>query len=130
MMLSENWPYNGFMTERTPRKNFTEHGKRLAELRKAAGLSQMEVAKELGIPQRTISFYEREARQVPQHLVKPLAELFGVAPEIILGLGEEPQKKRGPKSKLERLCEKATHLPQAKQDLIIKLLGEIIGNHA
>ena len=129
-MVFENSPYNAYMAGRIPKNEATEHGRRLAELRKAAGLSQIEVAKELGIPQRTLSFYEREARQVPQDLVRPLAELFGVAPEIILGLGEEQQRKRGPKSKLERLCEKATHLPQAKQDLIIKLLGEIIGNQA
>jgi len=129
-MVFENSSYNACMAGRNPKNEATEHGKRLAELRKSAGLSQMEVAKELGIPQRTLSFYERAARQVPQDLVRPLAELFGVAPEIILGLGEESQKKRGPKSKLERLFEKATHLPPAKQDLIVRLLGEIIGNQA
>lgn len=78
----------------------------------------------------TLSFYEREAKQVPQDLVMPFAELFGVTPEVILGLGEELQKKRGPKSKLERMFEKAAKLPGTKQDLIIKLLNEIIGNQA
>jgi len=127
-MFSENWLYNGSMTERTPKENVTEHGKRLTGLRKTAGLTQTEVAKELGIPQRTVSFYEREARQVPQSLVQPLAKLFGVTPEEILGLGGENPRKRGPKSKLERLFEKAAQLPLPKQDLIVRLLGEIIGN--
>jgi transcriptional regulator with XRE-family HTH domain len=129
-MISENWPYNGFMQGRTPKNPATEHGERLADLRRAAGLTQMEVAKELGIPQRTVSFYERKARQIPQELVHPLAKLLGVTPEEILGLeGTEP-KKRGPKSKLERLFEQASQLPKAKQEFITKLLGEIIGNQA
>lgn len=127
-MFAGNWSYNDIMTERTPKDRFTEHGKRLAILRKAAGLTQTEVANELGIPQRNISFYEREARQVPHHLVEPLAKLFGVAPEEILGLGKEKLRKRGPKTKLERLFEKAAQLPPSKQDLIERLLGEIIGN--
>jgi DNA-binding XRE family transcriptional regulator len=55
-MTSENWPYNGFMQGRTPKNPVTEHGERWADLRRAAGLTQMEVAKELGIPQRTVSF--------------------------------------------------------------------------
>ncbi|MGM0601250.1 MAG: helix-turn-helix domain-containing protein [Candidatus Rifleibacteriota bacterium] len=129
-MIIENSHYNAYMAGRIAKNEGTEHGKRLAELRKAAGLTQVEVAKELGIPQRTLSFYEREARQIPQNLVRPLAELFGVAPEIILGLGEEQQKKRGPKSRLERMFEKASQLPKTKQELIIKLLGEVIENNA
>ncbi len=129
-MFAENGSYNSFMSERTPRENITEHGKRLASLRKAAGFTQTEVANELGIPQRNISFYEREARQVPQNLVQPLAKLFGVPPEEILGLGKEESRKRGPKTKLERLFEKAAQLPPSKQDLIERLLGEIIGNQA
>ena len=123
---SEEWLYTGFMAGRPPKNNPTDHGKHLADLRKAAGLSQTEVANTLGVPQRTVSFYERAARQVPRDLVKPLADLYGVPAEEILGIeGPEPQK-RGPKTKLERLMVEVRKLPRTKQDFIAKLVGQIL----
>jgi len=126
----ENSFYNGFMAGRPPKQEATAFGKRLADLRKAAGLSQTEVSSALGIPQRTFSYYEREARFLPSNLVQPLAELFGVPVAELLEGGAEQSGKRGPKSKLERLFEKAQRLPRAKQEFIAKLLRELIGNQA
>ncbi len=125
-MLQE-WLYNDPMTGRPPKANATEHGKHLAELRKAAGLSQTEIATALGIPQRTLSFYEREARRLPLELLKPLAELLGVSVEEILGLKENKNARRGPKSRLERQFEEIQKLPRTRQEFISKLLGEILG---
>ena len=121
--------YTGLMPRR-PNKDATEFGRRLSELRKAAGLSQIEVAEALGIPQRRVSFYEREARCLPSNLVQPLAKLLGVPVTEFLGDASVEEPKRGPKSKLERLFEKAQHLPRTKQELITKLLVEIIGSPA
>ncbi|MBF0548704.1 MAG: helix-turn-helix domain-containing protein [Candidatus Riflebacteria bacterium] len=118
--------YNVFMAGRPPKNNATEFGKHLAELRKAAGLSQMAVAEALRIPQRNVSFYEREARGLPPNLLKPLAELLGVSAEEILGINEEKASKRGPKSRLERQFEEIQKLPRPKQEFISKLLGEIL----
>ena len=119
--------YTGFMPRR-PNKEATEFGKRLSELRKAAGLSQSAVAEALGIPQRRVSFYEREARCLPSNLVQPLADLLGVPVSEFLGGNPDQAARRGPKSRLERLFEKAQELPRTKQELITKLLVEIIGS--
>lgn len=122
----EKWLYTGCMAGRPPKTLPTDHGKHLADLRKAAGLSQTEVANTLGVPQRTVSFYERAARQVPRNVVKSLADLYGVPPEEILGIeGPEPRK-RGPKTKLERLIDEVQKLPRAKQEFIATLLGQIL----
>jgi DNA-binding XRE family transcriptional regulator len=50
---------------RPSKKKATESGARLAALRKQAGLSQAALAEAVGVPQRTISFYEREAEAIP-----------------------------------------------------------------
>jgi len=121
--------YTGFMS-RIPKNEATEFGKRLSAMRKAAGLSQEEVAKALGIPQRRFSYYEREARFLPSNLVQPLARILGVPITEFLGEEGAHEVRRGPKTKLERLIEKAQQLPRAKQELITKILGEIIGSQA
>jgi len=51
---------------RLPKKKATEHGRRLAALRQQAGRSQVKLARMLDIPQRTLSFYERETEAIPR----------------------------------------------------------------
>jgi transcriptional regulator with XRE-family HTH domain len=123
---TESSLYTSFMAGRPPKREATEFGKRLTALRKAAGLSQVEVALKLGIPQRTFSYYEREAQHLPSNLVQPLADLLGAQVFELLGVEAQMGSKRGPKSKLERLIEKAQQLPRSKQDFIVKLLGQIL----
>jgi transcriptional regulator with XRE-family HTH domain len=126
-MASENAIYTEFMRGRAPKTTATEYGSHLAELRRLAGLSQVEVAEALDIPQRTVSFYERKARYLPSNLIQPLAQLLGVPIEEILGVDSSAQRKRGPKSRLERQFEAILRMPPSKQQFISKLLGEIIG---
>jgi len=118
--------YNGLMPRHPARTNITEFGKRLSELRKAAGSSQVEVAETLNIPQRTVSYYEREGKYLPSNLVEPLAKLFGVTVDVILGMKGENPTKRGPKSKLERQFEEVQKLSRTKQEFISKLLSQIL----
>lgn len=75
--------------------------RRLAALRQQAGLSQVRLARMLDIPQRKLSFYEREAEAIPSSLVPATAKAFGVTIEEVLGLEPSAQKKRGPQSQLE-----------------------------
>lgn len=128
--MVERLSYNDFMAGRPAKAPATEYGKHLASLRKAAGLSQVEMAQSLGIPQRTLSFYEQKGVYLPSNLVKPMAELLGTSIEVILNISKAKEGKRGPKSKLERLFAKVAELPLSKQDLVARLLGEIIGNQA
>lgn len=82
---------------RPSKKKATDSGARLAALRKQAGLSQAALAEAVGIPQRTISFYEREASAIPSTLVPVLAKVLGVSMEELLGINEGAQRsKRGP----------------------------------
>jgi transcriptional regulator with XRE-family HTH domain len=123
--MLKTWAYNKDM----PRKsinNPNELGSRLASLRKAAGLTQVEIAEALRIPQTTVSFYEREAPYLPSHILIELSKLLGVSVEALLGLDEDEHQRRGPKTKLERQFEAIQQMPASKQQFISKLLGEII----
>ena len=123
--MLKNWVYNASM----PRKSINNPnalGVRLASFRKAASLTQAEVAEALRIPQTTVSFYEREAPYLPSHILIELSKLLGVSVEALLGLDEDEHQRRGPKTKLERQFEAIQQMPASKQQFISKLLGEII----
>src|SRR5215510_13394991 len=69
----------------------SEMGSRIVALRRKAGLSQAQLAEALGIPQRTLSFYEREAGDIPAGLAPSMARALGVSADELLG---ETDKKR------------------------------------
>jgi transcriptional regulator with XRE-family HTH domain len=108
----------------------TPGGARLASLRKAAGLTQVELAKALGIPQRTVSFYERDARHIPSTLVPQLAKLLGVALEDVLGMETTADRKRGPKSRLERQMEAIARLSKPQQRQILDVVEALVAQHS
>lgn len=51
-------------------------GDRLSTLRKAAGLSQSEIAEKLGISRSSYQYYERNERDLPASLLFKLCEFF------------------------------------------------------
>jgi len=103
----------------------------LAALRKQAGLSQAALAEAVGIPQRTVSFYEREGGYIPSTLVPQLAKALGVSIEDLLGIGDGAQRaKRGLKSQLERQLEAIATLPRNQQQKILAVVEAFINQHA
>ncbi|MGI9165082.1 MAG: helix-turn-helix domain-containing protein [Pyrinomonadaceae bacterium] len=136
-MHPENQLYSDPMAGKTglagrpSKKKATESGTRLAALRKQAGLSQAALAEAIGIPQRTISFYEREAAAIPSTLVPRFAKVLGVSMEELLGIGDGAQRaKRGPKSQLERQLEAVATLPRNQQQKILAVVEAMIAHHA
>ena len=59
--------------------------KNLSTLRHRAGLYQLDVARHVGVTQQQVSYWERGmALRRIEHLQR-LADLFGVAPERVIG---------------------------------------------
>jgi transcriptional regulator with XRE-family HTH domain len=58
-------------------------GRRLASAREAAGISQVEAARELGVPQSAIAKLELGRRQLRFVEGLRLADLYGVAPSLL-----------------------------------------------
>jgi XRE family transcriptional regulator len=66
---------------------------KLKELRKKAGLSQMDIANELNISVKTVSRWENLETDIKPNKVEELAKLLGVSVPILLGYGyQEPIK--------------------------------------
>lgn len=53
-------------------------GKRLAQLRKARGLTQTELGQKVGISFRMVAYYEGQTQYMPTHILPQLARALGV----------------------------------------------------
>ncbi len=60
-------------------------GQRLAAMRQAAGLSQRQLAKQTGISQRMIAYYEGRAALPPGHALTVFAEVLGTSVDELAG---------------------------------------------
>ncbi len=103
----------------------TEFGKRLVKLRKDAGYTQTELANELGITQRMISYYEGHAEYPPSALLPKIAELLGVSADELLGI--KPAKKgKQPDTRLQRRFQQIQKLPTRDKRQITQIIDTFI----
>ena len=101
-------------------------GERLAQLRKAAGYTQVEFATEVGITQRMVAYYEAPNAQPPAHLLPQMAHALGVSADVLLGLAQPRKVKRLATNSLERRLLEIEKLdPKAKRQ-ITQLLDTFI----
>lgn len=106
----------------------TATGKRLVNLRKKAGLSQVSLASAVGVPQRTIANYETIANYIPSTVLPALAEALGVSVEELLGISVPKGVRRGPKSVLEKQVSALQRLPKKDQELASQLLDKLLAS--
>lgn len=103
----------------------SDFGQRMAELRKAAGYTQVELAKELGISQRMISHYEGRAEHPPTGVLPALAKALGVTTDELLGVA--PVKKaRKSDTCLERRLQQIQKLAPRPRKQIMQLIDTFI----
>lgn len=111
-----------------PKQDFdalTDFGKRLAKLRKEAGYTQTELAKELGATQRMISYYEGHTEYPPSSLLPSLAHLLGVSSDELLGI--KPLKKtKKPDTRLQRRMQKIEKMSTTKRRQVLQVIDTFI----
>lgn len=64
------------------------NGKIISELRKSLGLTQEELAKELGVAKVTLQNYELGTREPNHEMTKKIAKFFGVTTDFLLEASE------------------------------------------
>ena len=128
-------------------------GARIAAVRKAAGLSQREVADSLGVPPRTFSYYESADGDLPSSLLVPLADVLGVDVHELLGppkgrsapneagrpaspgasrragISATGRRKPGPKGYLQERFEAVREMPRKDQQFVVKFLDQVIEDY-
>ena len=111
---------------------FVELGGRISELRKAQGMTQVQLAEVLGVAQQTLQAYEGGARRMPVSTLPLLAKTLGVSLEVLFG--EESAKpvrsKRGPVPAWQQHVEAISKLPRAQQRFVTQVLESVLAQQA
>jgi len=101
-------------------------GGRLAELRKAAGYTQVEFATAVGITQRMVAYYEAPEANAPAHLLPQMAEALGVSVDVLLGTKPPKRVKQLATNRLERRLMEIEKLDSKAKRQIVQLLDSFI----
>src|SRR6185437_6779500 len=104
---------------------FKQLGARIAEFRKSATITQVQLAETLKLSQQTVASWEVGRRGVPIATLPALARALSVSIENLIG-GKAPPSKRGPAPLLQQKIEQLTRLPKAQQKLVMQTLDGVL----
>lgn len=127
--MSEVEAYNlGMPMGRPAKTKRTSLGERIAAARLEAGLSQQQLADKLGVTQRIVTYWEREAAGLRADQLAQLAEALGVSADFFLG---RDQKKRGtgPVGKAKAIFDRVSALPRDRQQKILGAVEDMLVAH-
>ncbi len=102
-------------------------GDKIRNLRKAANMTQEQLADRLGMSCQAVSRRENGTAYPDLELLTPLAEIFGVTSDFLLGIPEE--KKEQEAKKLFTELVEATYAKEVDTEKVIRLIREIRLNH-
>lgn len=101
-------------------------GARLLALRKAAGLTQIELAKALGVSNANIAFWEWSQKPPRSDVLPAMARALRVRVEDILGSEPNAAKHPSPSGKLQSTFEKVRALPRRHQELVVRFVDTLV----
>ncbi len=101
-------------------------GERLADLRKAMGLTQKQLGEKVGVSNRVIAYYEGETDYPPAHLIEPLAKALKVSSDELLGLKRIKQQLNPEHAALWRRLKKIESLPKRDQKALLHYLDALV----
>jgi len=104
---------------------FQKLGERIAALRNARGLTQVQLADALGYSQQQVLSFEKGRRRVPVSALPELSRVLGVSVEELLGAESQPAK-RGPTPKLQQQLEQLSQLPRSQQRFVSQMLDTVL----
>lgn len=115
------------MGKRLPPDAAGSFGARLAQLRKAAGFTQVELAAELGVSQRMVAYYESPQATPPAHLLPQIATALGVSIDALYGrAGKRRLVKQDGDSRLRRRLLAIEKLDAGEKRQVLQLLDAFI----
>lgn len=105
-------------------------GDRIRNLRIIHGMSQDDLAKAVGVSNRTVSTWERDARMPRMGPIEKMVKLFNVSkPYLMLGQKDEKSPTAVTSEASEefiKLAKKIQSLPSDKQAIILQLIDTLI----
>lgn len=124
-------PYTGSMrTGRPSTEPRTEFGQRLYDAREALGLSQAQVAEQLGITQKAYAVWERYPVALRPDQIEKTTVILKISVEHLFGKDSSKSRGHGPAGKMRQLFEAASKLPRSQQEKIRSILEPFVREQA
>jgi transcriptional regulator with XRE-family HTH domain len=114
---------NMYMSKKINAK-LSSFGKRLAQLRKAAGYTQQQLADEINATRRMIAYYESESQHPPANMLVDLAKALNISSDALLGI--EPIESTPISSRLERRIRQIEKLGPKPRQQITQLIDTFV----
>ena len=132
-MNGESREYNPSDMARRMTRPRSAYGKQLAQLRKAAGLTQVELAAILGVPQSNIAFWEQSEKPPRSDVLSKMAQTFGVRLEELLKVEGEKRtaakKRNGPTGRVREVFDRVSKLPRRQQEKIVEFVSAFVNQY-
>ena len=124
-LVTEIVPYPGDVPRKLSKPR-PRQGARLAALRRAAGLTQTELADLVGDVQPNIAYWEQSDKPPRSDLLPKLAKVLGVSVEALLSADILPEPKHGPVGRMQKLFADVSRLPRRQQDKVVEFVEAFV----
>lgn len=109
-------------------------GARIAKARKDHGMTQQQLAEQLGVAQQTLAHYEVGRARLPVSMLPMLARLLMLSLDELMGQSTQPAGaaaarrgvKRGPVSRLQQQIDAVAKLPKTRQQFVSQMLETVL----
>ena len=119
-MMNENQHYNWYMSFAT----------NLKQMRKAAGLTQVQLAQKIGTAQSAIAFYERGKKKPEMDKLPVIALALGVSVDALIGQKPAQTQSTAKRStRLAKVQELFEGLKPLEQQFVLKQIKGLIAQH-
>jgi transcriptional regulator with XRE-family HTH domain len=118
-------PYSGTMARQLTKPR-PAYGAHLVVLRKAAGLTQAELAELVGETQQNVAFWEQSDKPPRSDVLPKFASALGVDVRVLLNIDSKPHRRGGPTGKVRMVFEEVSHLPRREQKAVVEVVSALV----
>lgn len=131
-LLSDSGPYTVPMGKKAGslKREPSEFGKRIADARIRAGLTQVELAGKLGVTQQVVAAWERRNVALRAEQIKTLAEALGTSADYLIGIAANWKGAKGPSGKVRQIFEQVSKLPRRQQEKVVEFVEAFVQHKA
>ena len=112
---------------RPTKRQRTSLGERIVQARKRCGISQKDLAEELGVSQQAIVFWERSTNTIRSDTLAKLAQALNVTSDELLGL--KPPRQGNPSGRANKIFDAVKKLPRRQQEKVFDFVEPFVENH-
>jgi len=106
---------------------FVAMGERIASLRKAHNVTQVQLAEALGVSQQTLQSYEVGRRRIPVSALPAVAHTLSVSLDELFGEAKPAVRaKRGPVPQWQQQIEAVSQLPKSQQQFVARMIETVL----